>query len=157
MFRRNDITFGVAAVGLLLSASMASAAAPVVFDGWRYIAGPNDLHIFICERADCVPGSRLVCHIMAHGSALPPGILRKWDGMAAELAGEPAKTSPTLSLDLAGGSLLIDTADETRSYRAFSIVNSATSRFILISSSNDESASHANLARFEKALQETSK
>jgi hypothetical protein len=160
MFRRNDITSGVVAVGLLLSASMASAAAPVMFDGWRYIAGPDNRHIFVCERADCVRGSRLVCLIMRHHSEVPPGLPRKRAAMAAELAGEPPKlgrASSTLGLDLAGGSHLIDTADRTRSYRGFSIVDTATSRFILVSSSSDEYASHANLGRFEKALQETSK
>ncbi|MGJ4912203.1 hypothetical protein ACQR10_10945 [Bradyrhizobium sp. HKCCYLRH2060] len=138
MIRRNEVRLGVAAVGLLLSVSMASAAAPVTMDGWRYTAGPNGLHVFVCARVDCVPGSRLVCQSKPPHSALLPGILRKWDEMAAELSGEPPEV-------------------RTTSHRLSGIVDSATSQYVLISSSNDEYASRANLARFEKALQEASK
>jgi hypothetical protein len=159
---RNDVIFGVVAAGLMICPSSADAAAPITLDGWRYIAGPDRLHVFICEQADCVPGSRIACHFGPLETPVSPGLLRKEDAIAAELAGEhprPVTTPlPALGPDRVGWSLLTEIADDgTKRYRAFSIVHNATAEFVLISSSSDKHVSQANLDRFKRALLETSK
>jgi hypothetical protein len=167
MRRGSDVTCrkqeipGVVAAGLVMWAPMVNAAAPVTLDGWRYLAGPNDLHVFVCERPDCVPGSRVACNVGPPDSALPPWVLRKAAAAAAETAGEHPKSgskSAGLALDLMGRGLSVETAsDGTKTYHASSTVNGATSQFILTSSSIDEKASQANLDRFEAALKAISK
>jgi hypothetical protein len=152
---------GSLAVVFVAALSAAKAAAPVALDGWRYIDGGDSLHVFVCERGDCVPGSRVFCHVERRGSAVAPGIMRTEERRAAALAGEqfrPPTNAPSLGLDLAGGSRIIEKADDGISrYRTSVVVNNETSQFILVSSATDEQASRANLARFEKALQEISK
>ena len=150
---------GSVAVALLTALSAAHAAALVEVDGWRYVAVASELHVFTCERTDCIPGSRV--YVVSRGSASPPSTMRKQDATAAEVAGgpsQPAKAPPGLGLDLVGGTLVIETVDDGAArFRASGIVNNVTSQFIIVSSSSDARASQANLDRFEKVLQETSK
>jgi uncharacterized low-complexity protein len=44
---------------------------PVAIGGWRYIKGANDVYLFDCETAACVPGSRVSYRFYAAGTTMP--------------------------------------------------------------------------------------
>jgi hypothetical protein len=43
---------------------------PVAVSGWRYEAAPNDVHMFLCEQASCIPGSKVSYRFYAAGDPL---------------------------------------------------------------------------------------
>lgn len=88
---------------LIAGISLANAAAPVTIDGWRYIAGPGDLHVYVCERSDCVVGSRIICYFELSNSAPVPGIMRKQEALVSAMLGEPSKTLSSLAINLRTG------------------------------------------------------
>jgi hypothetical protein len=155
------------AIGLVVGASMADAAAPVTLDGWRYVAGPDELHVYVCDRADCAPGSRVICHRYpaSNSSALPPGALRRDEVAAAKMLGEesPKRDTTTtgfpISLPMSKPVMReVSTApDGTKTYRASTIIESSRWQASLISLSGDAGASEANLDRFEAALRAAQK
>ncbi|MGJ4947548.1 hypothetical protein [Bradyrhizobium sp. HKCCYLS20291] len=159
MIPRKRVRIAFIGIGLLTGMAMADAAAPISLDGWRHSTEPDDVHVFLCQRADCVFGSWVSCRTEPLDAAVPPWARRKDDSTAATVASEgdkPAMVSPPLNLNLIGRSYWIETADDgTSTYRTSSIVHDATSTFVLTSSSSDRNASWANLDRFESALQKT--
>jgi hypothetical protein len=71
-------------IGLGLGSVQAQAPAPsppaegppVAIGGWRYEKGANDVHLFHCETAACVPGSRVSYRFYAAGTTMPLGQYR---------------------------------------------------------------------------------
>jgi hypothetical protein len=49
---------GVSAQTLLVSPT-GKDKPPVAVSGWRYEPTPNDVHMFLCEQASCIPGSKV--------------------------------------------------------------------------------------------------
>jgi hypothetical protein len=131
--------------------------APVLIDGWRYVKGPSDLHIYVCDHPDCGPGSRLICHVYSSGSvALAPGQLRRDDKAASVMLQEDHApgTFAGLRPDLATGrSHDVATAqDGTKKFYTFSMATGSKGHASLISSSSDEKKSEVNSERFEAAF-----
>jgi hypothetical protein len=44
---------------------------PMAVGGWRYEKGANDVHLFHCEVATCVPGSRVSYRFYPAGTTMP--------------------------------------------------------------------------------------
>jgi hypothetical protein len=43
---------------------------PVSVSGWRYEQVPNDVHMFLCEQASCIPGSKVGYRFYAAGDPM---------------------------------------------------------------------------------------
>jgi hypothetical protein len=139
---------------LVASVSFAGAAAPVSVDGWRYVEGPNELHVYLCDRADCVPGSRVFLHFEPPNSPAFPGISRKWEAAVSDILGEQGKTVSSLTIDLSTGRArnIATASDGSKAYYVFGDVDGPKWRASLSSSSSDEEISESNLRTFESAL-----
>jgi hypothetical protein len=44
---------------------------PIAISGWRYEKGASDIHLFHCDNATCVPGSRVSYRFYAPGTVMP--------------------------------------------------------------------------------------
>jgi hypothetical protein len=149
-----------ARTGTILSSlawlSIAGAAEPLSMEGWRYVEGPNDLHVYACDRSDCLPGSRVFWHFDSLNSAPFSRIWRKYEAAVSELLNEPSKTFSQIRSD---PSLrrLFQTAmspDGLRTYYEFADVEGPGWRASLSSASLYAKASSANLEQFEAALKQ---
>jgi hypothetical protein len=152
-----DLAFGrigVVVVSLAASVPMANAAAPLAVDGWHYVEGPNNLHVYVCDRADCVRGSRVFWRFDPLNSAPFPGIMRKDEAVVSGLLNEPSKAFPSIGIVLGagGGRGVTTSSDGSKTYYEFDNINGPKSRASLSSASPDEKASKANLQQFEAAL-----
>ena len=136
------------AASLMVGISAADAAAPVEIDGWRYIEGPNDLHIYVCGHPDCVEGSRVICHFDAPKSAVFPGIWRKYEGTVSALLGEQGKTFSPFAMDLSSrrASSIATSSDGAKNYYVLGDVSTLKWRASLSSASGDEKASQSRSA-----------
>jgi hypothetical protein len=139
---------------LIAGISLANAAAPVSIDGWRYIKGPDDLHVYICDRSDCVRGSRVICYLGSPNSAFAPGLFRQQESWASEMLGEPIKTLSSLGADFkTGRTHSVGTAsDGSKTYHVSGSIDDSRWQAWLSSSSSDAKTSEANLDTFESAL-----
>ncbi len=158
------------ALALLLAASIGSASAqspvpaappaatqrpPVSVGGWRYIEGPNELHVYVCDRLDCLLGSRIFYHLNPPNGVLPPGILRKQEAAVSEMLSEPSREFPRLEVEMASMRMhgVAMAPDGLRVYYAFAAVHGSKWDAWLSSASLDPKVSQANLEQFEAALQ----
>ena|SRR5579871_1699767 len=139
---------------LVAGISLANAAAPVMINGWRYIDGPRDLHVYVCDRSDCAKGSRVICHFDPPNSAPFPGISKKYEAIVSEMLGEPGKTFSPSALDLATGRTrsIATLSDGSKAYYVSGDLVGPNWQAWLSSSSSDEKTSEANLGTFEYAL-----
>jgi len=145
---------GLIFASLAAGVSLADAGAPVSVDGWRYVEGPNDLHVYVCDRSECVPGSRVFWHFEPPNSAPLPGNWRKYEAAVSELLNEPGKTFSPIKSDQSLRRLF-QTAmspDGLRIYYEFADVKGPEWRALLSSASLGAKASSANLEQFEAAL-----
>jgi hypothetical protein len=147
------------AMSLVALGSSAAAAAPVSVDGWRYVEGPNELHLYVCDRSDCVPGSRVFLHFDRINSAVFPGIFRKWEAAVSDTLGEPSKVFSPFAIDLLTGQMhgVATVGDGSKTYYSFGDADVSSGHASLSSSSPDEMASQANLKQFEAALKSSQK
>jgi hypothetical protein len=134
--------------------SSANAAAPVSVDGWRYVEGPNKLHVYVCERPDCAVGSRIFFRFNPLSSAVFPGILRKQEAAVSDILGEPSTVFSPFAIDLSTGQMhgVAKLMDGSKAYYSFGDVDGSNWRALLSSSSRDETVSQVNLEKFEAAL-----
>ena len=141
-------------VSLIAGISSSAAAAPVAVDGWRYVEGPNELHVYVCSRSDCVPGSRVTFYFDPPNSATFPGIWWKHEVAVTALLGEPSKTFSPLASDLLmrRWHKIATSADGSKPFYALGGVDDPKWRASVTSASRDEKASQANLEQFEAAL-----
>jgi hypothetical protein len=128
----------------------------VELDGWRTIKGPNDLHVYLCDRPDCAPNSR-VSFLLYPGSAIAPGQLQRQRDTVAEMLQQRsapcALFNAVLSLSAPRPMRCVATApDGSKSYDTIGIVDGSNLSASLISSSRDETASETNYRQFEAAL-----
>ena len=145
---------GLIIVSSATGTSLAHAAAPIAVDGWHYIEAPNGLQVYVCDRPDCVEGSRVMCAFDPPNSAALPGSWWKQEAIVSELLGEPSKTFSSSSIELATGRMyeLATSSDGTKTYYEFGEVKGPNWRASVSSASRDEKASQENLTRFEAAL-----
>ena len=153
-----QIRSAVISACLLAGICVAWAAAPVVVDGWRYVEGPNDLHVYVCDRSDCAPGSRVFYHFDPPNEALVPGILRKQEAAVSEMLGEPSKAFSPSEIDLISGQMrsIATASDGSKVYYASGVVHVSKWDAWLSSASSDQTTSQANLKQFEAALKHVS-
>jgi hypothetical protein len=154
LLSQQHIKSAVIAASLIAGISAADAAAPVTIDGWRYIQGPNDLHVYVCDDGDCVKGSRVICYFSPPNSAVAPGLFRKQESWVSEMLGEPGNTFSPSALDLATGRTR-SIATSSRGSKAYYVSEDVVGpnwQAWLTSSSSDAKASEANLGMFESAL-----
>jgi hypothetical protein len=146
------------AVSLLIGTCATCAAAPVVVDGWRYVEGPDELHIYVCDRSDCVSGSRIFYHFDPPNAALAPGILRKQEAPVTEVLGEPSKAFSSSEVSLLSGQAqsTATASDGSRVYYASGVVHGSKWDAWLNSAARDQNTSQANLKQFEAALKHIS-
>lgn len=144
-------------VSLFAGISSANAAEPVSVDGWRYIEGPNELHVYVCDRSDCVPGSRVFFHFDLPNSAIFSGIFREREAAVSDILGEQSKVFSPFAMDLSTGQMhgLATAVGGSKIYYSVGDVDGSGWRASLSSSSRDEMADQANLERFEAALKST--
>jgi hypothetical protein len=149
-----QIKSALIAASLTIGVSTVDAAAPVVVDGWRYIEGPHNLQVYVCDRSDCVKGSRVVCSFDPPNSATFLGIWRKQEAAVSALLGEQSKTFSPSSIEFATGRMygLATSSDGSTTYYEFGDVKGREWRASLSSASRDEKASRANLEQFEATL-----
>jgi hypothetical protein len=140
----------------LAGISFADAGAPIAVEGWRYVEGPNDLHVYVCERPDCVERSRVFFYLDQPNSAALPGIWWKQERAVSGLLSEPSKTFSPSSIELATGRIhsLATSSDGSKSFYEFGDVNGSKWHASLSSASPDEKASRTNLEQFEAALRQ---
>jgi hypothetical protein len=155
LLSQQQIKSAAIAASLMVGISGAdAAAAAVTVDGWRYIQGPNDLHVYLCDRSDCVKGSRVICYFSPPNSAVTPGLFRKQESWVSEMLGEPGKTFSPSALDLATGRTrsIAAVSDGSKAYYVSGSVAGPKWQAWLSSSSSDAKASETNLGTFESAF-----
>ena len=146
----------VAGNDVLAQPSVSVPAQLIEFDGWRSIKGPNDLHVYVCDRPDCAPKSR-VSFLPYQGSAIAPGQFHRQRGLVAELLQEHSTPCAPVygAIRLAAPMPMpcVATApDGSKSYETIGTVNGTNWSASLISSSSAEAASEANYRLFEAKL-----
>jgi hypothetical protein len=145
--------------GVLAQPSASIQAQPIRLNGWRAIDGPNDLHVYVCDRPSCAPNSR-VSFLLYPGLAIAPGQLRRQREMVAELLQERSVPCIFVGRILRLGApmrmhCVATASDGTKSFDTIDIIsgiNGSNLSASLISSSSDATASEANYERFETAL-----
>jgi len=152
------IVAGAAAQPAADQGSSDLGTAPAAVDGWRYVKGPNHLHVYLCIHPGCGPGSRLNFVSYPPGAILPGQLRRQLDTIGAMFG----RSAPcTLVFDgislpvsrVPGLMHCVATAvDGTKTYDAMGIIDGSNVSVSLISSSSDQTSSDANYRQFEAAL-----
>jgi hypothetical protein len=133
--------------------------APVAIEGWRYVKGPNDLYVYLCNHPGCAPNSR-VSFISYPPGPISPGLLRRQRGATEELLKEPSVPCMlvfdgiSLSPSTVPGLMhcVATAVDGTKTFDAMGIIDGSNLSVSLISSSRDQTASDGNYRQFEAAL-----
>ena len=150
------IRFGVVIACLIIGSPGAGVAAPISIDGWHHVDGPNELHVYVCDRADCVPGSTVVFHYDAPNAAMAPGELRRQETAVSAML--PERPKPVrfsgFAVDIATGRThdAATASDGTTMYYTSGMIHGSAWQAFLTSCSSDEMASRANLGQFEMTL-----
>ncbi|MEA2912172.1 MAG: hypothetical protein QOJ15_4253 [Bradyrhizobium sp.] len=136
---------------------------PVAVSGWRYDAAPNDVHMFVCEQASCIPGSKVSYRFYAAGN---PMTLETFRSSQQQVATALEQRSPGQRITILGvegdsGTAVprmykarrkTVAADGTSEYVVSAMLFGSKAAASLISSSRDEKTSNANYALFGVAL-----
>jgi len=153
----------VVAVGIglqLAAAQPAPEKPPVGIGGWRYEKGANDVHLFQCQEAACVPGSRVSYRFYPAGTTMSlaqyrgeqEAIIKALQQRAPQgtsikivaIEGEDVATLPrmykTLRLTIA--------PDGSQEHVHSGLLMGEKASVSLISSSRDEKAAGANYMQY---------
>lgn len=145
---------GLIVASLLAGVSLANAAGPVSVDGWRYVEGPNDLHIYVCDGPSCGEGSRVFWHFDPPNSVTYPEIWRQYEVAVSGLLDEPSRKFPIGIFGSNGGGIgFAISSDGSRFYYQLGDVEGSKWHASLTSASRDETLTQTNLERFEAALE----
>ncbi|MBV8908018.1 MAG: hypothetical protein JOZ20_03375, partial [Sphingomonas sp.] len=111
--------------------------------------------VYVCDRSDCLPGSRIFYHFDAPNGALLPGIQRKQEAVVSEMLNEHSREFPRSEIDLVSGQMrgVAKASDGSQIYYAYGVVHGSKWDVWLSSASLDPKISQANLEQFEAALQ----
>lgn len=137
---------------------------PVAVGGWGYERGAADVHLFQCNMATCVPGSRVSYRFYPAGTTMPVNQFRSEQEMIAKALQSRAPSGTKIAiLAIEGG----DGASLPRMFKArrLTIAPNGTKEYVhsglligehasvsLISSSFDEKAAEANYSTYGVAL-----
>jgi uncharacterized protein YndB with AHSA1/START domain len=137
---------------------------PVAIGGWRYEKGANDVHLFHCEMAACVPGSRVSYRFYAAGTTLPFAQYRSEQEMVVKALQQRAAPGTKITIVAIEGD---DTATLPRMYKTrrltiqpdgsqehvhSGILMGERASVSLISSSRDEKAATGSYAQYALGL-----
>jgi hypothetical protein len=136
---------------------------PVAVSGWRYDAAPNDVHMFVCEQASCIPGSKVSYRFYAAGDPMTLETFRSQQEQVAKALEQrsPGQRITILGVEGDSGTAVprmykarrkTVAADGTSEYVVSAILFGSKVAASLISSSRDEKASNDNYALFGLAV-----
>jgi hypothetical protein len=137
---------------------------PVVVDGWRYSKGANDVHLFDCDTAACVPGSRVSYRFYAAGTTMPFAQYRSEQEMVVKALQQRAPPGTKIAIVAIEGDD-VDTLPRMYKARRLTIRPDGSQEHVhsgilmggkasvsLISSSSDEKAATGSYAQFALLL-----
>jgi hypothetical protein len=137
---------------------------PVAIGGWRYEKGASDIHLFHCEAAACVPGSRVSYRFYAPGTTMPLNQFRSEQEMIVKALQQRAPPGTKIAIVAIEGD---DGASLPRMYkvRRLTVAPDGSQEHVhsgllmgekasvsLISSSRDEKAANGNYAQYALGL-----
>jgi hypothetical protein len=136
---------------------------PVAVSGWRYELTPNDVHMFLCEQASCIPGSKVSYRFYAAGDSMTLEAFRSSQQQVARALEQrsPGQRITILGVEGDSGTAVprmfqarrkAVAADGTSEYVVSGVLFGSKASASLISSSRDEKASNANYALFGVAV-----
>lgn len=136
---------------------------PVAVSGWRYEQVPNGVHMFLCEQASCIPGSKVSYRFYAAGDPMTLETFRSSQQQIAKALEQrsPGQRITILAVEGDSGTAVprmfkarrkTVAADGTSEYVVSGVLFGSKASASLISSSRDEKASSANYALFGVAV-----
>jgi hypothetical protein len=136
---------------------------PVSVSGWRYEQAPNDVHMFICEQASCIPGSKVSYRFYAAGDPMTLEAFRTGQEQIVKALEQqmPGKRITILGVEGDSGTAVprmfkarrkTVAADGSSEYVVSGRVFGSKAGASVISSSRDEKVSSANYALFGVAV-----
>ena len=137
---------------------------PIAIGGWRYEKGASDIHLFICEKGACVPGSRVSYRIYAPGTAMSLDQFRREQDVVLKALQQRAPPGTTMTIvgieGDDGGSLprmykvrrLTVAPDGTQEHVHSGLLIGTNASVSLISSALDEKSASAGYAQFALGL-----
>jgi hypothetical protein len=137
---------------------------PVAIGGWRYSKGANDVHLFDCEVAACVPGSRVSYRFYAAGTIMPLSQYRSEQEMVVKALQQRAAPGTKITIvEIEGDD--VDTLPRMYKSRRLTIHPDGSQEHVhsgllmgekasvsLISSSRDEKAATGSFSLYALAL-----
>ena len=137
---------------------------PVAVGGWRYTKGANDVHLFDCDTAACVPGSRVSYRFYAAGTTMPLSQYRSEQEMVVKALQQRAAPGTKITVVAIEGDD-VDTLPRMYKARRLTIRPDGSQEHVhsgllmgekasvsLISSSTDEKAATGSFAQFALPL-----
>jgi hypothetical protein len=137
---------------------------PVAVGGWRYTKGANDVHLFDCDTAACVPGSRVSYRFYAAGTTMPLSQYRSEQEMVVKALQQRAAPGTQITVVGIEGDD-VDTLPRMYKARRLTIRPDGSQEHVhsgllmgekasvsLISSSTDEKAATGSFAQFALPL-----
>jgi hypothetical protein len=155
-------TGGVSAQTLFVSPT-GKDRPPVAVSGWRYEQAPNDVHMFLCEQASCIPGSKVSYWFYAAGDPMTLEAFRKGQEQVVKALEErsPGRRITILGVEGDSGTAVprmfkarrkTVAADGASEYVVSGMLFGSKAAASVISSSRDEKASNDNYALFAVAV-----
>jgi hypothetical protein len=136
---------------------------PVAVSGWRYEKAPNDVHMFICEQASCIPGSKVSYRFYPAGDSMTLEAFRSSQQQVAKALEQrsPGQRITILGVEGDSGTAVprmfkarrkTVAADGSSEYVVSGMLFGSKAAASVISSSRDEKASNDNFALFAVAV-----
>jgi hypothetical protein len=136
---------------------------PVAVSGWRYEQIPNDVHMFLCEQASCIPGSKVSYRFYAAGDPMTLETFRSSQQQVAKALEQrsPGQRITILGVEGDSGTAVprmfkarrkTVAADGSSEYVVSGVLFGSKASASVISSWRDEKASNANYALFAVAV-----
>jgi hypothetical protein len=133
---------------------------PMGVGGWRYEKGANDVHLFHCEMAACVPGSRVSYRFYPVGTTIPFAQYRSEQEMVAKALQQRATPGTKITVVAIEGED-VETLPRMYKTRRLTVLPDGSQEHVhsgilmgehgavsLISSSRDEKAVGANYTQY---------
>jgi hypothetical protein len=172
LLRLATLAAAIAAAGLAHSARAQIPTAqapkaegpPISIGGWRYQKGANDVHLFHCEMAACVPGSRVSYRFYAAGTTLTFAQYRSEQELIVKALQQRAPPGTKIAIVAIEGKetdalprmyksrRLTVAADGSQEHVHSGLMMGEKASVSLISSSRDEKAAGANYAQYGVGL-----
>lgn len=136
---------------------------PVAVSGWRYEAVPNDVHMFLCEQASCIPGSKVSYRFYAAGDPMTLETFRSQQEQVVKTLEQrsPGQRITILAVEGDSGSAVprmfkarrrTVAASGASEYVVSGMLFGSRAAASVISTARDEKASNDNFALFAVAV-----